>query len=256
VVAELLNRLIAEGDALRDNVRADSVRELVTDFKNWDSKARTLLDSAFTSPEPWQQYPSRFNGSYYLSGWTQDVNAGRMTEGITERLRALTSVSEFLNLYEGPADVPTVSHDREVFIVHGRSHLRHSVKNFLREATDAGAIFLDEEFDGSSAIIEKLEEFASKAGFAIVLMTGDDYGGLVGTKKSQRRARQNVIFELGLFMGAWSRKRVAILYEEGVERPSDIDGVLYTILDPADAWKMALGKKLQTAGFTVDFNKI
>lgn len=260
VLTNVLDRLIARGSDLRDGVGADNVDEMIASFRNWDSDARTLLQEAFTGTEPWQGYPQSFNKSYYLGGRSQEVNARRIRGGIVDRLQALASLCDLLPLYDVSPSVPNVNHGREmnagdsIFVVHGRSYLRRSVKDFLQSATSAHVIFLDEQSVGSSVIIERLEEFADTAAFAIVLMTGDDYGGLFG-EAPQKRARQNVIFELGLFMGAWGRSRVAILYEEGVERPSDIGGVLYTSLDQAGAWKGELGKKLEAAGFAVDLNK-
>ena len=41
------------------------------------------------------------------------------------------------------------------------------------------------------------------------------------------RARQNVILELGFFMGFLGRRRVCCLYKEGVELPSNILGIVY-----------------------------
>jgi predicted nucleotide-binding protein len=40
-----------------------------------------------------------------------------------------------------------------------------------------------------------------------------------------------------------------------VQRPSDLDGVLYISLDEAD-WQMKLGQELKAAGFAVNLNKI
>ncbi|WP_373070466.1 TIR domain-containing protein [Gemmatimonas sp.] len=65
--------------------------------------------------------------------------------------------------------------------------------------------------------------------------------GDVGTLNS--RARQNVVLELGMFMGRLGPPRVSVVYEPGVEFPSDISGVLYTELDPADAWRNALAAR-------------
>jgi len=67
-------------------------------------------------------------------------------------------------------------------------------------------------------------------------------------EKERPRARQNVILELGFFWAKLSRKRVAILYEKGVELPSDADGVLYTELDANGDWMDKLLNELRAAG--------
>ena len=62
-------------------------------------------------------------------------------------------------------------------------------------------------------------------------MTPDDVGGEdkegIKTNDLKPRARQNVILELGYFVGRLGRDRVCCLYKGGVEIPSDFYGVLY-----------------------------
>jgi predicted nucleotide-binding protein len=67
--------------------------------------------------------------------------------------------------------------------------------------------------------------------------------------------RQNVVFEFGFFIGALGPERVAALVTDDVERPSDLDGVVYISLDRGD-WKAELGKELRAVGYTIDFNKV
>ena len=69
------------------------------------------------------------------------------------------------------------------------------------------------------------------------------------------RARQNVILELGVFLGKLGRKHVCPLVKGDVETPSDYDGVVYTKLDDAGGWKMKLVQELKAAGFDVDANR-
>lgn len=84
------------------------------------------------------------------------------------------------------------------------------------------------------------------------LINGDiDYSIIVGitdlaeemVKHIKPRARQNVIFELGITFGILHRTNVRVIYEEGVEIPTDILGYAYTALD--DKWKQNLEKELK-----------
>lgn len=70
-----------------------------------------------------------------------------------------------------------------------------------------------------------------------------------------RRARQNVVFELGYFTGRLGRKMVCTLYEEGVETPSDYHGIVYIPLDSAGTWRILLARELKAAGFEIDLNR-
>jgi predicted nucleotide-binding protein len=87
----------------------------------------------------------------------------------------------------------------------------------------------------------------------VVLLTGDDVGG-TQPDKLQPRARQNVILELGYFVGKLGRSQVCALRAEGVEIPSDFAGVVYHPLDAGGAWKFQLARELKAAGYAVDLN--
>jgi predicted nucleotide-binding protein len=91
---------------------------------------------------------------------------------------------------------------------------------------------------------------------AVVLLTADDRGGLSDTpfEKQKPRARQNVILELGFFLGRLGRDRVCALYEDGIEMPSDYDGVLFIPFDKAGAWQMLLAREIKEAGLPIDLN--
>jgi predicted nucleotide-binding protein len=89
----------------------------------------------------------------------------------------------------------------------------------------------------------------------VVLLTPDDEGREVGSKDPlSPRARQNVVLELGFFVGRLGRKCVCAIFR-GVEIPSDYLGVLYIPLDEGGAWQLRLAKELKAAGFGVDMNR-
>jgi predicted nucleotide-binding protein len=86
-------------------------------------------------------------------------------------------------------------------------------------------------------------------------MTPDDVGYQQGLEANPRpRARQNVVLELGYFVGKLTRARVAVLFKGSVELPSDYHGVLYIQMDDGDGWKLRLAKELKQAGMDVDLN--
>jgi len=144
---------------------------------------------------------------------------------------------------------------RRVFVVHGwQEAAREMVARFL-EKLGLEAIILSEQANTGYTIVEKFEQVSDVA-YAIVLLTGDDQGAVKGTplKKHQLRARQNVIFELGFFLGRIGRQRVCALYEPGVEIPCDFKGVVYIELDQQRRWQLDVAKELKAAGLPVDLN--
>jgi hypothetical protein len=105
-------------------------------------------------------------------------------------------------------------------------------------------------FDGRIFVVH------GRARAAVVLLTGDDEGGVRTSTGTHLRGRQNVIFELGFFFGKLGRNRVAVLLEENVEKPSDIDGLVYISLDQSGAWKQALARELEAIDIPVDRSRI
>ena len=116
-------------------------------------------------------------------------------------------------------------------------------------------IILHEQANKGRTVIEKLEGEGSGAGFAIVLLSPDDEGCLKGEKPTAR-ARQNVLLELGYFVGALGRRRVCALQRGGLDLPSDFVGVVYEQFDDAGGWKQVIGRELQAAGYEIDWNEI
>ncbi len=89
-----------------------------------------------------------------------------------------------------------------------------------------------------------------------MFLTADDEGGPVSGNTGRRRGRPNVIFELGFFFGKLGRHRVAVLLDPNVEKPSDIEGLVYIWLDSGGVWKRALARELESAGIAVDHSRI
>jgi predicted nucleotide-binding protein len=143
----------------------------------------------------------------------------------------------------------------QIFVVHGHNlMMKESVARTV-EKLKMNAIILNEQADGGQTIIEKFLEHADKIGFAIVLMSSDDKV-ISSESKSLGRARQNVIFELGYFIGKLGRGRVCILCNEDVEMLSDLAGVIYVKFDTEGIWKFRLAREMKQAGLDVNFDMI
>src|SRR6185437_189755 len=147
--------------------------------------------------------------------------------------------------------------DGPIFVVHGHARAAlHETVRVLERGTGREVIVLHEQANAGRTILEKFEDHAALVSFAVVLLTGDDEGGVRASSNTHPRGRQNVIFELGFFFGKLGRQRVAVLLEENVERPSDIAGLVYITIDEAGAWKQTLARELEAAGISVDRARI
>ena len=144
-----------------------------------------------------------------------------------------------------------------VFIVHGHDEeMKQSVARVLGQL-GLNPIILHEQPNGGRTVIEKFERNAD-VGFAIALLSPDDMGYLSNGDAANAvpRARQNVILELGYFVGALGRDKVVALKRGDTEIPSDFNGVVYTPYDQNGHWRFELVKELKEAGFSVDANSL
>jgi predicted nucleotide-binding protein len=98
-------------------------------------------------------------------------------------------------------------------------------------------------------------EAHSDVGFAVILLSPDDEGRVKG-ETPQPRARQNVLLELGYFIGKLTRRRVCTLKVGDVEIPSDWRGVIDEPFDKGGGWKQTLARELEAAGYEIDWNTV
>lgn len=206
-----------------------------------------------------------YNGLYYqdTGGWSEEaehrpsVFATSHATAALEKFYNAFSVEDYLShLAEaGPATRAPQSHSNNVFVVHGHdTSAKYQVARFL-EQLGCKAIILDEQVDsGLTTIFQMLTQHAADVSYAIVLLTPDDLAE-DATGKRAARARQNVILELGLFLGKLGAERVCLAKRGDVDIPTDVSGVLYLNLDDG-GWKLSLARKLKRAGLPVAADKL
>ena len=134
--------------------------------------------------------------------------------------------------------------------MHGHDgELKQSVARII-EKQGIEAVILTEQANQGKTIIEKFEHY-SDVGGAICLFTADDIGRANAESSDHSRARQNVVFETGYFIGKLGSDHIVILADEAIEMPSDLSGVVST---NTGNWKVDLLKELKAMGYKVDFN--
>lgn len=177
-----------------------------------------------------------------------------MLEGLIARLE---EKREDIGGAEPPAVVAPampLANSRRVFVVHGHDEEAKQIVARFLEKLNLEPIILSERPDEGRTTIEKFEGNAD-VGFAVVLLTPDDVGHSKKEPENPRpRARQNVLLELGYFIGRLGRSRVRALHKGSVEIPSDFHGVLYVPMDDADGWKLKLARELKQADIEIDLN--
>lgn len=58
-----------------------------------------------------------------------------------------------------------------------------------------------------------------------------------------------MVLEMGYFMGRYGRDKMAVLCDNGVKQPGDIDGLVYICVE--DDWECLLERELRRAGLVV-----
>jgi len=253
-VVEKLEKMIGEGLGLASESRYDAWHRRVKEFlrHGLDSEAASRFEKFATPQTLWQE--ARDSQVGMLQGLALKLEHGSITAAAGAAATptpATGAAATGASAVVAPTRVISALQDsNRVFVVHGRDEAaKESVARFLARL-GLEPIILHEQASSGRTIIEKFEVYAD-VGFAVVLLTPDDVGGLAGSAADLKpRARQNVIMELGYFIGKLSRRRVCALYKNGVEIPSDYQGVIYVELDSAGAWRTKLAQELVEAGFS------
>ena len=199
---------------------------------------------------------------YYscFAGIDENVTDESWSEGQSKMLNLFKTIEEDLTLDSNKI----IKKDRtklsnKIFIVHGHNEeIKQAVARTV-EKIDLKPIILHEQPNKGRTIIEKFEDY-SDVNFAIVLLSPDDiaYSKDKPPEDKEFRARQNVIFELGFFVGKLGREHVFILYKEekNFKIPSDYSGICYTPYDNKGQWRFDLVGELKSCKYNVDANKL
>jgi predicted nucleotide-binding protein len=109
-----------------------------------------------------------------------------------------------------------------VFISHGRAKDWYTVQAFIERDLKFSTLELAQEPNLDLTVLAKLASAADECDSAVIVMTGDDKD-----ESGEVRARENVMHEIGYFQGKYGLARVVLLHEEGVNIPSNIQGLVY-----------------------------
>ena len=151
--------------------------------------------------------------------------------------------------------------NNKVFVVYGHDEQARARLDAMLRRWGLEPLILDQLPSEGQTIIEKLEKYTGEAKFGVVLATPDDEGFRRNHPDEKAlRARQNVVLELGMLLSTLGRSKVAILLhqQENMERPSDIQGLIYIPFKDnleKDAG-LLLAKEMTAAGYQIDVARI
>lgn len=264
----LANRIqIAEEILNRQIQTRPQLEEAKQNYYDWDDYNSELLKQSFNNE--YNEYKTDYDRVNQFFGLVVGGNRQRdelkeFKDKVQNKINNLKQLVAKIELIKSEVPDKVVSNsttssedisNNNVFIVHGHNNeVKINVARTL-EKLGLNPIILHEQANSGKTIIEKFEEH-SNVGFAIILLTDDDLGKAKKDENLNPRARQNVILELGYFIGKLGRNKVCPLYTKGVELLSDLYGLLYLEIDSSEYWKISLAKELKTVGYDIDVNKI
>lgn len=254
-----LEQRIAMGQELfsKQITTIPQLEQLKKDYNSWDDFNQELLRRSFNNlqNEYFYEYRNCTNGiglndilsrrdtssgEYKLNHEKQTINAS--ITNLERLLDKLSLIDEYDNIQSFSTKARTFTN--KCFIIHGHSEvIKFEVARFVENDLLKRTVILHEQANTGRTIIEKFEAY-SKVDFAVALWTADDMGKAKSMTDLNDRARQNVIFETGFFIGKLGRENVIVLYEDNVEIPSDYSGVVFLRL--ADNWKDNLRREVDS----------
>lgn len=265
-----LERQIEKGRAIFNLVTNDPATfdELDKQFNIWDAFITELLRQIFTNDDIADEYTGWLPGAFDLRGMSLGEKISKKKRDVTEKNNRIESIIERLEIIptQQKSAIPAntqLGHAQtlkstKVFIVHGHDEIaKTSLETFLYE-NKLEPVVLHRQADEGQTIIEKFEKH-SDVGYAFILLTPDEISYLVSEeskndseRKKEYRARPNVIFEFGYFVGKLGRSKVCCLYTGNVAIPSDISGLTYKkYANSIEEIGYSIIKDLRAAGYSL-----
>jgi predicted nucleotide-binding protein len=226
-----------------------------TDFIAWHTKAEGAIHKLFgTDSAPGGKFTKGNQITLIGNGADKFYHAMSFWLGA---LRAVLDILEEDTFGElvGHASAPG-NYSNKMFVVHGHDELAKNELEILIGELGFEPVVLHRQPDEGQTIIEKFEKHGD-VGFVFILLTPDEISYVKdqdklpdSDRKKEWRARPNVIFEFGYFVGRLGRSRVCCIYTGDVALPTDIGGILYKkYQNKVNEIAYDIAKELKAAGY-------
>ena len=147
------------------------------------------------------------------------------------------------------------SKDRKVLIVPGQDEGKKAALEAFLTNLDLEPFIPKGPADPGTNPFAKLEQYG-QVPFAIILLSGDDYGYPKGSPGDAKpRSSQKVILELGFLMGRLKSEQVCALCEEGLDLPYEFKGSILIPYDAGGLWKLLIARAMKMAKVDIDLNR-
>lgn len=251
--------LIVDLGTLASSSKEDFSNEFWGSYENYVTKYNLLLKDIQTlgfykELKFIEQVP--FSDQAFDSGFTKHEQA-KLREVTNAANSLLQKVKLLLSPPKTDNRVNNKVRSNKIFLIHGQDNEMKTDVTQTLQKLDLDPIILHEKPNRGRTLIEKISDYAHVS-FAVVLLSPDDlaYPEEKTPDEAKYRAEQNVIFELGYFLGRLGRQNVIAIYrkKKDFEIPNDYNGVLW--IEYKSGWYFKLINELQASNFDVDANKL
>jgi predicted nucleotide-binding protein len=244
--ARLAERMEIGREFLSRDIQSHEALDIVEkEYQKWNDFNSALLKQIFTTDELAKEYSTSGMGPVVIFREpTFGEKVQTLRKRIDRKVHQLDSIIERVALFSvigsakqslhsaDPIDKTDTTKSKKVFVVHGRDDAaKANLEAFLREI-GLEPIVLHRQADEGLTVIEKFEKH-SDVKYAFILLTPDEVAYLASEtnkddaqRDKERRARPNVIFEWGYFVGKLGRSRVCCISTGNVSLPSDMNGLV------------------------------
>ena len=250
--------LIIDLETLVGNSKEDFSNEFWSEYETYLKTYNNILKDLqslgfYKKMKPVEPVP--FSDQSFESGVSKQEQA---------KLREITNASDNLlrkvKLLLSPPKSYTVNNQvrsNQIFVVNGNDNeLKQEVIQTL-EKLEVEPINLTEEANSKNKLITKVSEHPNVS-FAVVLVSPDDiaHSKEKTADESSYQATQNVIFELGYFLGKLGKQNVVAIYppQKNFNIPTEYEGILW--IEHKVGWYFKLINELKACNFDVDANKL
>ena len=239
--------LIIDLESLVCNSKEDFSNKFWGSYETYIKKYNRLLADLqslgfYKDLNPVESVP--FSDQSFDSGFTKQEQA---------KLREIANASRSLLRKVKLLLSPPVSYNmnnnvrsNKIFVVHGNDkELKSDIVQTLQKL-ELDPIVLHEKQNTAESFIKQITE-NTYVSFAVVLLSTDE---------TKCGGEQNLVFELGYFLGKLGAENVVAIYrkKKDFQIPEDYDGVFW--IEYKSGWYFKLIKQLEACNFNVDANKL
>ena len=227
-----ISQQIRQGEALLDE-KIDSDKKLhavENRFNKWNNENFNLLKKIFNLKKIAQEYAASTISveAFLTTGLTREDKVKKLHKNIHNKCKKLDSINSSLEIFEQP------STKQKLYFLHATESLFvQQVKDFLEK--QGFELLLMKQFSQAGSTIFDTIQTTGEIDKAVIVLNPES--------ESSQYPDQNLLLELGIFVGLLERQNVIALRESDTIVPQDYHGFHY--INSIGGWQQELKARLK-----------